>query len=207
MPKVNENPELDGTADTVFPPSPSFPVAANIALKLPVFWPNIAKVWFAQADAQFAIKTITVSKTKFDHAVASLPQDVAAQILNLIQAHSAGNPYEVLEERLTALYSLKDYQRFETLVSLPLTGDQKPSHLTNRMLTLLPDNYKPDFILRGLLLCHLPIEVCLHLLQEKISDLRALALKADILFQSRISFPINLLAKQLENTRVNTVAT
>ena len=60
------------------------PVAANAPLKLPDFWPDAAEVWFDQADAQLAIKTNTVSKTKFYHAVASLLQDVAAQILDLI---------------------------------------------------------------------------------------------------------------------------
>ena len=130
--------------------------------------------------------------------VASLPQDVAAQILDLIRAPPAGDPYEVLKERLTTLYSLNDYQRFEALVSLPLTGDQKPSHLMNRMLALLPDVYKPDFILRGLFLRRLPVEVRSHLLQEKISDSPALALKADKLFQSKVSSPVNLLAEQFE---------
>ena len=47
---------------------------------------------------------------------------------------------------------LNDYQCFEALISLPLSGDQKPSHLMNRMLALLPDDYKPDFILRGVFL-------------------------------------------------------
>ena len=110
-------------------PLPSVSIAANVALKLPVFWHDAAEVWFAQADAQFAIKSITVSKTKFYHTVASLPQDIAAQILNLICAPPIGD----LKERLTTLYSLNNYQRFEALVSLPLTGDQKPSHLMNRM--------------------------------------------------------------------------
>ena len=63
-----------------------------------MFWPEAAEVWFAQADAQFAIKSIYVSKTKFYHAVASLPQDVAAQILDLICSPPAGDPYEVLKE-------------------------------------------------------------------------------------------------------------
>ena len=103
------------------------------------------------------------------------------------------------------LYSQNDYKRFEALDSLPLTGDQKPSHLMNRMLALLPDNYKPDFILRGLFLRRLPIKVCSHLLQEKISDPHALALKADKLFQSRVSSPVNLLAEQ--EARVSAVAT
>ena len=74
MPKVNETPELVGVADADLLSPPSVPVvAANVALKLPVLWPEAAKVWFAQADAQFAIKSITVSKTKFYHGVASLP--------------------------------------------------------------------------------------------------------------------------------------
>ena len=107
-------------------------------------------------------------KTKFYHAVASLPQDVTTQILDLIHPPPAGDSYRVL----TTLYSLNNYQRFEALVSLQLTGDQKPSHLMNRMLALLPDNYNPDFILCGLFLCCLPIEVRSHLLQEKISDPR-----------------------------------
>ena len=121
-------------------------------MKLPVFWPDAAKVWFAQADAQFAIRSVTVRKTKFYHAVAILPQDVASQILNLIRPPPAGDPYRVLHECLIMLYTLNDYQRLEALVSLPHSGDQKPSHLMNRMLALLPDDYKPDFILRGLFL-------------------------------------------------------
>ena len=60
---------------------------------------------------------------------------------------------------LITLYKLNDYQRFEALVSLPLSGDQKPSHLMNRMLALLPDDNKPDSILRGLFLRCLPINV------------------------------------------------
>ena len=49
------------------------------------------------------------------------------------------------------------------------------------------------------------IEVCSHLLQEKILDPPALALKADELFQSRISYLVNLLAGQLEDVHVNAV--
>ena len=65
---------------------------------------------------------------------------------------------------------LKDYQGFEALVSLLLSRDQKPSHLMNRMLALLPDDYKPDFILRGLFLRRLLINIRSHLLHEKVSD-------------------------------------
>ena len=78
--------------------------------------------------------------------MAVLPLEVASQILNLIRVPPAGNPYEVLRELFITLYTL-NVQRFKALVSLPLTGAQNPSHLMNRMLAILPDEYKPDFIL------------------------------------------------------------
>ena len=119
---VDEAPSL-GDTKALFPLSPdAVPVAANVSMKLPTFWPDAAEVWFAQADAQFAIRNITISKTKFYHALAVLPQEVASQILDLIRAPPAGDPYCVLRERLITLYTLNDYQRFEALVSLPLSG-------------------------------------------------------------------------------------
>ena len=144
MPKNDEISEPPGLEDisNLFPPSaPASPsTEANVSMKLPAFWPDAGEVWFAQADAQFSILNISVSKTKFYHAVAVLPQKVASQILDHIHAPPAGNPYEVLRECLITIYTMNDYQRFEALVSLPLSGDQKPSHLMNRMLALLPDD-------------------------------------------------------------------
>ena len=154
------------------------------------------------------ICNVTVSKTKFYYEVAVLPQEVASQILDLIRASLAGDPYRVLRERLITLYTLNHYQCFEALVSLPLSRDQKPSHLMNRMLALLPDDYKPDFILRGLFLRRLPIDVRSHLLCEKVSDPRALVLKADELYQSRVSpSSVNLLTDNFgESLQVNLVS-
>ena len=103
---------------------------------------------------------------------------------------------------------LNDDQRFEALVSLPLSGDQKPSHLMNRMLALLSDDFNPDFILRGLFLVHIPIDVLSHLLCKKVSDPRALALKADELYQSRVSpSSVNLLSEDFcKSLQVNLVS-
>ena len=154
-------------------------------MKLPAFWPDAAEVWFMQVDTEFMICSVRVSKTKFYHTVVVLPQEFASQILDLICTPPAGDPDRVLQECLITLYTLNDYQCLEALVSLPLSGDQKPSHLMNRMLALLPDDYKPDFILRGLFLQCLPLDVRSYLHCEKVSDPRALALKADELYQSR----------------------
>ena len=110
-------------------------------LKLSTFWPDSAEVWFAQADAQFEIRSISSSRSKFYHAVAALPQDVAGQVLDLIRAPPRDDPYLVLRTRLVRLFTLNEYQRFEALVSLSLSGDQKPSYLMNRMLALYPNAF------------------------------------------------------------------
>ena len=90
-------PKKNSYTNALFPPSPSaVPVAANVSMKLPTFWPDAAEVWFAQADAQFGIRNLTVSKTKFYHPVAVLLQEEASQILDLIRAPLAGDPYGVL---------------------------------------------------------------------------------------------------------------
>ena len=75
---IEEAPGL-GDIEALFPPTSAseIPLAANLSMKLPVFWPDSAEVWFAQADAQFAIRNVMVSKTKFYHEVAFLPEEVA----------------------------------------------------------------------------------------------------------------------------------
>ena len=75
----------------------------------------------------------------------------------------------------------------------------------NMMLALLSDDRKPDFILWGLFLRRLPIDVWLHLLREKVSDPQALALKAEELYQSRVSpSSVNLLSDDLgDSLQVN----
>ena len=206
--KVMEPPGLQDISNLFPPTAPSSPSpVVNVSMKLPVFWPDAAEVWFAQGDNQFTIRSVTVSKMKFYHAVAVLPQEVPSKILDLICASPAKDPYGVLRECLITLYTLNDYQHFEAVVSLPLSGDQKTSHLMNRMLALLPDDYKPDIILRGFILRRLPIDVLSHLLREKVSDPQALALKADKLYQSRVSpSSVNLLSDDLCNSlQVNLV--
>ena len=64
------------------------PWVGAIALKLPPFWPDSAEVWFAQAEAQFNIKGVVSSTTKFYHCVAALSQEVASQLLDLNQDSS-----------------------------------------------------------------------------------------------------------------------
>ncbi|KAJ8387825.1 hypothetical protein AAFF_G00149740 [Aldrovandia affinis] len=50
-----------------------------VALKLPEFWQEHAAVWFAQAEAQFALRGITQEDTKYYYVVAALNSSTASR--------------------------------------------------------------------------------------------------------------------------------
>ena len=160
------------------------PRVTSVSVKLATFWPSNPKAWFAQSEAQFAVRGITQSLTKFYHCVAVLTEDVSAQLLDLISCPPSVEPFETLKTRLCDTFGLTPYQRFEAFLSLPFSSDMKPSHLMNKMLALLPTGESPGFLFRGHFLRRLPSDIRAHLLQHVDSSCRELALQADQLWQS-----------------------
>ena len=100
------------------------------ALKLSKFWADNAHVWFAQMEAKFAVRSLTCSLTKFHYCVVALSCADAAQVVDLIKYPLDELPYESLREHLTKLHTLNPFQRYQTLMSLTLAADKKPSKLT-----------------------------------------------------------------------------
>ena len=81
------------------PPRPDDQVSlTTVSIKLLTFWTDYPKVWFLQAEAQFSIKRVTTSLTKFYHCVAALPQDIATCLVDLIHNPTA-DPYTTLRGR------------------------------------------------------------------------------------------------------------
>ena len=76
----------------------------SVSLKLPNFWPDSAKAWFAQTDAQFAIKPISSSETELYYWVSALSKDDGEQLGKLICVPLLSEPYETLNNRLFDLF-------------------------------------------------------------------------------------------------------
>ena len=119
---------------------------------------------------------MTASLTKFYYCVSSFNQETANQVLDLIKSPPSSEPYEALKNRLLKLFALDDYQRYEAISNLPLSGDMKPSKLMSNMLALLPIDHKPCFFLRGAFLKSLPADVRAHLIRDDFYDPISLAL-------------------------------
>ncbi len=68
------------------------PAVASVRIKLPPFWPSDPQVWFAQVEAQFATRRITVQRTKFEYMVSALAPEFAAEVRDIILAPPAEDP-------------------------------------------------------------------------------------------------------------------
>ena len=161
---------------------------AAVSVKLPPFWPDKAQLWFAQAEAQFTIRNITASKTKYAHAMTMLDSKSAELAMDIIVA-PPDDAYEALKTRLTGAYAITDDEKAARLLDMTGLGDQTPSQCMSGMLRLVPTGQDPGFLFRKIFLRQLPLEVQNHLVQTsktgvKAEDLRELALEADRYFSS-----------------------
>ena len=118
---------------------------AAVSVKLPPFWPDKAQLWFAQAEAQFTIRNITASKTKYAHAMTMLDSKSAELAMDIIVA-SPEDAYEALKTRLTGAYAITDDEKAARLLDMTGLGDQTPSQCMSDMLRLVPTGQDPGFL-------------------------------------------------------------
>jgi hypothetical protein len=62
------------------------------AVRLPPFWPERPGFWSAQAEAQFALASITSEKTKFNYVISQLEYRHAAEFEDMLSL-PADEPY------------------------------------------------------------------------------------------------------------------
>ncbi|KAK3803425.1 hypothetical protein RRG08_041015 [Elysia crispata] len=150
----------------------------SVALKLPTFWVSSPSAWFAQAEAQFALKSISQDETKYYHVVASLDTTTATRALSIITNPPTTNKYPVIKSFLTSAFGLSEEERASALFGLRGLGDSKPSELMDKMLSLLGE-HKPCFLFRHIFMQQLPDHVRIPLASSTTSDYQELAQEAD----------------------------
>ena len=79
-----------------------------LSLKLPEFWESSASAWFAQTEAQFALREITADTTKYYYVVSALGSSTATRVVSLLKHPPAENKYTALKAHLLKTFELSD---------------------------------------------------------------------------------------------------
>ena len=140
-------------------------IVTAVSVKLPPFWPDKAVLWFAQAEAQFLLRSITADKTKFAHVLTMLDSKTAEHAMDIIEAPPNEDAYGALKTRLTGAYAISEVEKAERLLNMNGLGDKTPSQCLSSMLMLVPKGQEPGFLFRQLFLRQLPGEVHTQLAQ------------------------------------------
>lgn len=156
-----------------------------LIVKLPTFWANNPRTWFIQAEAQFSLGRITSDISKYNYVVATLPQDIAETVSDVLENPPTSDLYNSLKDKLIDRHSLSLESRIKKLTSDEEIGDKKPSDFF-RTLKRLAGNCGTvgDELLKKLWMGRLPQAISVALIPQKDDEMNKLMKLADQVWEA-----------------------
>lgn len=158
--------------------------ALGISSKIPEFWIEMPRVWFAQFETMMAPQK-QGDEAKYGVVISKLGKDAVSQVADIIISPPDTNKYGTIKERLLAVYEESEERQFQKLVSEVELGDQKPSQLLRRMRELARRSQVAEKTLHSLWMSRLPDHVRAVLMVSQDQKLDNLAAIADKILEGR----------------------
>ncbi|KAJ8731804.1 hypothetical protein PYW08_014534 [Mythimna loreyi] len=149
----------------------------SLPARLPPFWRQNPRLWFAQFEAAVAASKIGEDQ-KFNLVVPLLGCSDLEQIADIILNPPQTGKYSTLKNRLISTYQESDHRQLQKLLSGLELGDQKPSQLLRKMRDL-SGKLLTDEALKVMWLNQLPTQVRAVLSINTESTLEVLSAMAD----------------------------
>ena len=153
-------------------------VVAAAPVKLPTFWPQEPRAWFAQVDSQFHTKNVTNDATKYHHLVSALDAKTVVRVLDLLENPPVNNKYDSLKARLLGTLSLTRRDRARKIMELGSLGDELAVERLDKIRALRGQETN-DIFLEEIFLRQLPDSVRTVMANVDMADLDAFAKAAD----------------------------
>lgn len=156
-----------------------------LIVKLPAFWANNPRTWFIQAEAQFALGKITADVSKYNYVVATLPEDIADSVSDILENPPNADVYKNLKDTLIDRHSLSLEARIKKLVSDEEMGDRKPSEYYRALKRLAGSTSTVgEELLKKLWVSKLPQTISLALIPQKDDEVDKLTKLADSVWEA-----------------------
>ncbi|XP_054277151.1 uncharacterized protein LOC128996042 [Macrosteles quadrilineatus] len=151
----------------------------RVSIKLPPFWKEKPRLWFAQVEAQFTLAHITSETTKYSYVISHLDERYANEVEDLIIDPPVETPYSTLKSEIIRRLSLSEEQRIRQLLMEEELGDKTPSQFLRHLRSLVGSTTIQDSLLKTIWMQRLPAHVQ-SILQVQISaQTDTLAITAD----------------------------
>ncbi|PZC79258.1 hypothetical protein B5X24_HaOG216524 [Helicoverpa armigera] len=160
--------------------------AVGVPSRIPEFWIDMPRVWFAQFETVMAPQK-QGDEAKYGLVLSKLSTDAVRQVTDIIISPPATRKYEALKERLLAVYEESEERQFQKLVGEVELGDQKPSQLLRRMRDLARKSQVAEKTLHNLWMSRLPDHVRAVLMVSQDQKLDNLAAIADKILEGKSS--------------------
>ncbi|GFX01246.1 uncharacterized protein TNCV_4582121 [Trichonephila clavipes] len=149
---------------------------ARIALRLPPFWKYNVRLWIAQCDHALTFSGISSDDTKYSALVANLDAETLSYVSDIVLSPPNSDKYHTLSQRLITQFSDSETQKIKKLLTDLQLGDEKPSHLLQKMKELSNGQLQDDF-LQSLWLQRMPphIQTVLSASSEPLDKLAIIA--------------------------------
>ena len=115
------------------------PVAHFVAVQLPIFNRLAPTSWFYMADANFHLRNITTSETKFWYVVSKLDADTLRKMSAFLAKPRGKDPYAEIRTVLCGTFEPNLEQKLDALLAVSELGDERPSEFALELRRLLAD--------------------------------------------------------------------
>lgn len=149
----------------------------SLPARIPPFWRQNPRLWFAQFEAAIAASKIG-EEQRFNLVVTQLGYNDLEQIGDIILNPPSSGKYTALKNRLISTYQESDHRQLQKLLGGLELGDQKPTQLLRKMRDL-SGKLLTDEALQVMWLNQLPTQVRAVLSVNTESTLEILAAMAD----------------------------